>query len=419
MLTLSHTDRTFDGLVELTLCEQLRETMPTELRTFTAEQGATTLTDLITLADRYTTAHDEANTRRKVHDRQNQGSNPSSANESHNQNHGQEGKGPKGILNHPNRNNAPHKLYCTHCKTQSHNTADCKRLARLRPHTIATYQQVPTSTECVATSKVTHTNPVSEHVLVNSKPAKCLYDTGLSYDAVVRHSLVDPTAFTGETVTLQAPDLTLPPITLPVAKITVESRYVKGKLKAAVMDNPVYDLILGCKYVFLGSPPYPEHVAAVQTKAQAKQDPPPKQEVKQTQLTDHTLAKGYKELSTAHNTPHTGGNVKGKRQGPVTVRNLHMTAPVVSPQLRRRRRRKRKRSKHAPQSVANFTLQKNSNQSLSDSEEMFPVRSTAPSAWKSRQSRVEHSPISNQTTPIVYHVSLMVAKTASHPLSTG
>lgn len=81
----------------------------------------------------------------------------------------------------------------------------------------------------------------------------CLYDIGLAYDAVAKRSLIEPDQMLPERVTLQGPDLTLEPWNLQLVKINVESRYVKGQIKAAVMDRPAYDLILGCKSVNTGN----------------------------------------------------------------------------------------------------------------------------------------------------------------------
>ncbi|WP_353817148.1 aspartyl protease family protein, partial [Acinetobacter baumannii] len=96
---------------------------------------------------------------------------------------------------------------------------------------------------------------MTDTVKVNGKEANCLYDTGLSYDAIVSESLVSRADLTDKTVDLQGADLTKPTTTCPIAWIEVESRYVTGRIQAAVLQKPLYDLVLGCRYVFLGTPP--------------------------------------------------------------------------------------------------------------------------------------------------------------------
>ncbi|KAK0067891.1 hypothetical protein Bpfe_002732 [Biomphalaria pfeifferi] len=87
-----------------------------------------------------------------------------------------------------------------------------------------------------------------------------------------KKTLVNPEDYTGETTQIQTVDLDSPPKNLPMALINVESRYVRGRIKAIVMKAPAYDLILGCRYVFLGTPPYPGLSALVVTRSQAPEE---------------------------------------------------------------------------------------------------------------------------------------------------
>lgn len=148
---------------------------------------------------------------------------------------------------------------------------------------------------------------------MNQQEVTCLYDTGLAYDAIVKRSLIEPDQIFPERVTLRGPDLTSTPWNLPLAKINVESRNVKGHIKAAVMDKPAYDLILGCKYVFLGMPEHPLTVAAVQTRAQTSNEDPECQTIntlpntiKAEQKADKSLARCFEKLTIAHSPPQRG-----------------------------------------------------------------------------------------------------------------
>ena len=50
-------------------------------------------------------------------------------------------------------------------------------------------------------------------------------------------------------------DSSIPPLTLPLAKIDVKTSYVSGVLQAIVIKDPIYDLVLGPPHVYLGMPP--------------------------------------------------------------------------------------------------------------------------------------------------------------------
>ncbi|KAK0047295.1 hypothetical protein Bpfe_023279 [Biomphalaria pfeifferi] len=68
----------------------------------------------------------------------------------------------------------------------------------------------------------------------------------------IAKALIDTSDITGGTVTIQCIDRGTPPQVLPVARVHVECRYVHGTNDSAVLDTPVYDVILGSKYVPLG-----------------------------------------------------------------------------------------------------------------------------------------------------------------------
>ena len=299
-------------LKEIILLEQLKDTMSPDLKRFVAEQGAQTLEETANLAERFTAAQDLA--KATSHKNQSTANNPKKSLED------ESDKGDSG----KSKDHSGQK-YCTHCKTKTHNTVDCRTLKRKQGNQGNKSDQSKHNrhngdncTIQMANTNTTPTHPptapaVTEQVIVNGIAAGCLYDTGLSYDALVRKSYVDPSDIIEETVTLQGADKSIPAQTLPVAMIDVKSRFVVGKIKAAVMDNPLYDLILGCRYVYLGQPPQPHEVAAVQTRSQNKVSEEPKaqsnplpQELKQAQETDSTLNKCFSKLPTSHTPPQSG-----------------------------------------------------------------------------------------------------------------
>ena len=83
--------------------------------------------------------------------------------------------------------------------------------------------------------------PIAEGHLFDQK-VRVLRDTGCS-TVVVRRSLVPDDCLTGEKVLCGLIDGTLRQN--PVAKITVDTPYLKGEVKATCMLNPMYDLIVG------------------------------------------------------------------------------------------------------------------------------------------------------------------------------
>ena len=91
---------------------------------------------------------------------------------------------------------------------------------------------------------------------------------GLSLDAVVKSSFV-LSGNTGETVGMRKVDASGSAKTFRICNILVELKFVNGTVRAAVIDDPVDDMILGCRYLYFGDPSL---VAAVSTIAMAKRE---------------------------------------------------------------------------------------------------------------------------------------------------
>ena len=308
--------KTYDTLTELLLCEQIRETMSPELRTFVAEQGAESLQDLILVADRYLAAHSEAKSFKHDHTQNGRDSNHPSPTHEHKPKPGVGTQNKSSLAQNAqekaNKNSAEGKRYCTHCKKTNHTSENCFKLAgkRRRDPETNLSNQVVSKSDALTPGVESHHPSVTETCTVNGILVKCLYDTGLSYDAIVKRTLVSPEMLTGETIDLQGADTTSPPITCPIVLIDVTSRYVTGRIKAAVLDQPLYELILGCRYVFLGNPHKPLEVAAVQTRAQAKETEnsaqilnPLPAEIKAAQKNDTSLEKCFNKLNMASQPP--------------------------------------------------------------------------------------------------------------------
>ncbi|XP_055897697.1 uncharacterized protein LOC129928244 [Biomphalaria glabrata] len=94
--------------------------------------------------------------------------------------------------------------------------------------------------------------PGIETILVNGRYVRSLFDTGCAVSSVICKALVDPADLTDRTVTIQSIDREIPPKVLPIARVHVECKYVHGTIEAVVMESPVYDFILGSRYIPLG-----------------------------------------------------------------------------------------------------------------------------------------------------------------------
>ncbi|KAJ8041495.1 hypothetical protein HOLleu_12325 [Holothuria leucospilota] len=90
-------------------------------------------------------------------------------------------------------------------------------------------------------SKGTRRLPVTEG-LVGDKKVSVLRDTGCT-GVVVRKDFVKSHQFTGETVCCILIDRTVH--WLPVAVIRIDTKFIKGEVRAICMENPIYDLIVG------------------------------------------------------------------------------------------------------------------------------------------------------------------------------
>ncbi|KAI8773224.1 hypothetical protein BgiBS90_025642 [Biomphalaria glabrata] len=303
--------------VSQALREQLRECMTPDLRIFIDESGVTTPQEIVSYSDRFLAAHREQKTKTsdqspsiaKV-DKQ-----PDPPSSSNNNNNKQTRQPNNQAPRHPIPPNPPRpqKKWCSFHNSPTHDSSECHN--RSRPYSAQPLMVITQATPVLDSSPSNHP-PTVEKVLVNGISSNCLYDSGCSFSAIVRKSLVKPRYISNKWVTIQGADLNSPPFTLPIARIKVRSRYVNGRIEAAVMDNPCFDLTLGDKYVFLGTPtgprfttsevtpvnpntnnpsvPETDHISAfpVITGAQAPQDG--------ARETLNSLRRGYKEYPRSY-----------------------------------------------------------------------------------------------------------------------
>ncbi|KAK6987013.1 hypothetical protein BgiMline_016688 [Biomphalaria glabrata] len=292
--------------------QQLRECMAPDLRIFIDESGVTTPQEIVSYSVRFLAAHREQKT--KTSDQSpsiakvdKQPDPPSSSNNNNNKQTRQPNNQAPRLPIPPNPPRQQ-KKWCSFHNSPTHDSSECHN--RSRPYSAQPLMVITQATPILNPSPSNHP-PTVEKVLVNGISSNCLYDSGCSFSAIVRKSLVKPRYISNKWVTIQGADLNSPPFTLPIARIKVRSRYVNGRIEAAVMDNPCFDLTLGDKYVFLGTPtdprfttpgitpvnpnatnpsvPETDHISAfpVITGAQAPQDG--------ARETLNSLRRGYKE----------------------------------------------------------------------------------------------------------------------------
>ncbi|XP_055885901.1 uncharacterized protein LOC129926378 [Biomphalaria glabrata] len=123
-------------------------------------------------------------------------------------------------------------------------------------YVISALTVAPEPTACGLTQPIlphpTVSPPGVETILINGSPVQALFDSGCEVSSVISKALVDPSDLTGGSVTVQSLDRGIPPKVYPIARVHVECKYVHGTIDAVVMDSPVYDFVLGSRYIPLG-----------------------------------------------------------------------------------------------------------------------------------------------------------------------
>ena len=275
---LEETEKTFEGLTDLMLMDQLRATLDGESIRFILQQGATSLDEWIKFADRFQTAneaHQDGKTNKQVArqpDKQNRPP-PHPPSWPNRQN-------PRGNLDNRGNGYKPdlfrqeNRRECKYCKRTNHSSDQCRQ--RTKQYKISHIKPTAATPPPKPATSYSANKPgrpaVIEEVTVNERSAVCLYDSGLLFDAVVKQDYVQDHQWTDQRIELQGPDLNRPPATVQITTIQVKTKYVTGLIKAAVMPNLNYDLILGTEYVILGEPEEPMKIEAISCHAQTRQE---------------------------------------------------------------------------------------------------------------------------------------------------
>lgn len=115
---------------------------------------------------------------------------------------------------------------------------------------------------------------------------------GLQYSATIATHLVLAGQITDETIDIQGPVRNTKPMRLCIVRVKMVSKYITGEINTAVVDQPLFPVIRGCRYVFLGEPTRPVYVAAVETRPQTMDNP--------ETVTNYLLKSGKPRDQTKH-----------------------------------------------------------------------------------------------------------------------
>ncbi|XP_033736589.1 uncharacterized protein LOC117324870 [Pecten maximus] len=331
-LEMAKTPKTFEGVKDLIIRDQFIQACGNELTLFLKERIPATIGEMAKLADQFADARGHTANLLKFR--------PEGYKKQFNGSNGKTGTGDvsttkqsgseSGSKTRPVGSSSGSGKHCFICNKTDHLSYNCPRKSKKgQVQCISTKDKaaVIPPEDCCSEGVVKDTDTTETNILTSSceRPLSCempavrgrvgnrsvmvLRDTGCS-GAVIRKSPVSDEDVTGET---QACILANgDKLTVPIAKLLVDSPYFTGSVCAWCMDNPVYDLILGnIPGVRHANDPDlewkpAEVIHAVQTRAQAKKDNQPyrtlrvpkvmqdigtPEEIKETQKADGTLSK--------------------------------------------------------------------------------------------------------------------------------
>lgn len=294
---MAKSPKTFDGLYDLMLRDQFLHICSQDLKLFLKERLPDTLEKMAELADQYKDARDvsalQSTGKTKIYP-------PKKGDEGKKQNRVENrrasDKQSKFIPKSERTCYKSHKI--GHIASESRSKLFAKGVSQVIQVTESTKQVcfVSTlSTESVVDSKAT-TSPTTILTSscqrnsslnmpisaghVNDEPVTVLRDTGCAGIVIRRSKVTEENILKGKTqICILADGST---ITVPVAEVSINSPFLKGRHEAWCMENPVYDLIVGnVPGARSADKPDPEwQVNAVETRQQRRDKNKPYQKLK-------------------------------------------------------------------------------------------------------------------------------------------
>ncbi|XP_071098994.1 uncharacterized protein [Haliotis cracherodii] len=247
-IELSGTQKTFEGVKDLLLREQILNVTGRDLSIFLKERKPKDAMEMARLAEQFIEARGTGPVRYGK-----QGS------------FGQHDK--TEVRGKPGENKAPggtkpkpfipiKERTCYNCSQIGHLAAQCKKPKYNVANCIYVEARIPEVVDGDATTSERVSEPdvasgsmfTTDHNMpihkgkVNGKPVDVLRDSGCT-GVIVRRSKVEDECLSSETQSCKLADSRV--LILPVAWITVDTPFYTGKVRAACMDTPLCDLILG------------------------------------------------------------------------------------------------------------------------------------------------------------------------------
>ncbi|XP_073233658.1 uncharacterized protein [Porites lutea] len=235
-LELSNTDRSFEGVKELIVKEQFIDSCPKELAIHLRERAPETLAQIAKIADQYLEAHGK-------HLFSSASKKPQQGHEARNCRSGGRKSGGQGKDGYPVQRGQVSAGCLVKSPGLNATPEEVKSCIQDDQLLLACGKKVPLlSNACVEPLTGVRSKMPVVKGRVGEKTVDVLRDTGCS-GVVVKKDLVGKDQFTGDFNVMLLIDNKARKV--PIARIYVDTPYLKGHVEAQCFSDPIYDLIIG------------------------------------------------------------------------------------------------------------------------------------------------------------------------------